>query len=636
LRWLVPCVPEGPLAAEIVLREGLKFELSSGGIVHVSGWLEELADPAPAALPGADPAGPAMEADAVYARFAALGLDYGAGFRSIRSLRLGADRSVADLVCPPGHWAGTALPPGLLDGVLQAAAMVVFAQPDATRLLPMSVDRIAVLGPMPARGTVQTRLTTGEARDFAQFDAVLRNEAGEIVLTVEGLAGRIDRSAVVAPAATVPEGWFYAPHWSSAPAAPSPVSCETVLVMTPGEPLSVPSGARVIQLGRALDWNRELGAGVGRLVWAMPSAPEQGETATLELFRALKAMRAARGFAAARVVVAGLAGAADVAVAWAAAARALARVAEREWSDWSVVPATLDAWSALPAAMDDAGHETGLELRWQDGQRQARVLRPAPLPPGTPAFREGGAYLIVGGGGGIGQALALRVARSHRARFALVGRHPATAAQEAVMAQIRAAGGDAVHLIADATRPEDMAQAVATARARFGALHGAIHAAIVMEDRSLEMMTEDVFRRGLDVKTRGMLALADAVAGCELDWLAVFSSVNAFVANAGQANYVAGCAFKDAYALALRARGVPVRVIDWGFWGEAGRVADDAYRQRLTRKGVLPITTDEGLVIRRAPANRGVEGRRRGPRKPGRAGRRHADPARRCRGAVHG
>ena len=602
VRWRAPCVPDGGLTAELVLRadgDEMAFELSSGGVVHVSGRVVAGGDGL--ALAGADPIATTMTADEVYARFGSLGLEYGPAFRSIRTMRVGPEGSVAELVCPPGVWAGTELPPGLLDGVLQAAAMAVFVQPGAARLLPMSVDRVAVLGRMPERGVVQARLISA-GRDFAQFDAVLRDEAGQVVLALEGLAGRIDRAVE-----TVPEGWFYAPEWRARPGQAVAAAVRSVLVAASSEALSVPEGLSVLRLGR-LDgdpadeagWRLLLASGVGQLVWAMPSEPDEGEAATLHLFRALKALRAVRGFAPTRVVVAGLADAPGVAAAWTAAARALARVAAREWADWTVVPATLDSWDALPAAMADAADPDGLELLWRGGVRHARVLCPARLEPTGPGFRENGAYLIVGGGGGIGQALALRVARSHRARFALVGRHPATPAQEAAMEAIRAAGGDAVHLVADATRPGDLVRAVAEARARFGVLHGAIHAAIVMEDRSLELMSEEVFRQGLDVKTRGVLALADAVADAGLDWLALFSSVNAFVANAGQANYVAGCAFKDAYGLALRARGVPVRVIDWGFWGEVGRVADDAYRGRLARRGVHAIGTEDGLAAAEA------------------------------------
>ncbi|MGE0722832.1 MAG: SDR family NAD(P)-dependent oxidoreductase [Alphaproteobacteria bacterium] len=66
--------------------------------------------------------------------------------------------------------------------------------------------------------------------------------------------------------------------------------------------------------------------------------------------------------------------------------------------------------------------------------------------------------------------------------------------------------------------------------------------------------------------------------------------------NAGQANYVAGCRFKDAFAAHLRtARGVPALTVDWGYWGSVGVVADDALRARLARQGILAIAVEEGI-----------------------------------------
>ena len=92
------------------------------------------------------------------------------------------------------------------------------------------------------------------------------------------------------------------------------------------------------------------------------------------------------------------------------------------------------------------------------------------------------------------------------------------------------------------------------------------------------------------------MALAEAVADQPLDFLAFFSSANAVFGNPGQANYVAGCRFKDAYAAHLRgARGLPALTIDWGYWGEVGVVATPELRTRLAQQGILPISVAEGL-----------------------------------------
>jgi hypothetical protein len=76
-----------------------------------------------------------------------------------------------------------------------------------------------------------------------------------------------------------------------------------------------------------------------------------------------------------------------------------------------------------------------------------------------------------------------------------------------------------------------------------------------------------------------------------------FSSVQSFWGNAGQSNYAAGSTFKDAFALFLaQTCPFPVRIINWGYWGYVGVVASAAYRQRLARQGVRPITVEEGMA----------------------------------------
>ena len=70
-----------------------------------------------------------------------------------------------------------------------------------------------------------------------------------------------------------------------------------------------------------------------------------------------------------------------------------------------------------------AGDHDVVALRGPD--RWIPSLELLPLgPPATPPFRDGGAYLITGGFGGLGLSVARHLAHAHGARIALVGRHP--------------------------------------------------------------------------------------------------------------------------------------------------------------------------------------------------------------------
>ncbi|WP_419897673.1 SDR family NAD(P)-dependent oxidoreductase [Roseomonas sp. USHLN139] len=594
LAWLAPAAAEeGRLQAELCLRpdsEGaVAFTLAATGRVLSRGRVvttTDLADDAPLVLDEAE----TLDGAAVYARLAALGLAYGPAFRAIEALELGEDRVRGTLTLAEAI-PGSDPPAGLLDAVLQGAAMLVFRHADARRLLPMALEAVDILGPLPRRGVMEARrLTPASQRDAAVFDALLRDEAGRVVLRLRGLAGRMDRQPEAMVAEAPPLGdWLLTPGWIDAPAAGAPLPGglpATILAATPEAAAALP-GAR---LAGPAEWQPPRDG--APLVLACAEAPETPRA----LFRLLQALRRAGG-PPRRLLLLALGGPGGAPTPWCAAAFGLLRTAAREWPEWSLASAWLGAWSDAPAALAEPGDALARDILWREGRRQARALHPLAFPATAHAWPQGAHAVILGGAGGIGRALAQRLATRHGARLTLIGRRPADhpAVAEA-LAALRAAGAELFYQAADAAAPGALAAAIAAGRHCFGPVRIAIHSAIDMRDASLERMAPEDFEAALAVKAEGSLALAAAVAEDPLDHFLLFSSVNTFAANAGQANYVAGCAFKDALGLRLAAAGVPARVINWGFWGEVGRVADAATAARLARRGVEPIATAEGLA----------------------------------------
>ncbi|KMO28130.1 hypothetical protein VP06_28590 [Methylobacterium aquaticum] len=300
---------------------------------------------------------------------------------------------------------------------------------------------------------------------------------------------------------------------------------------------------------------------------------------------------------------------------WQAAAIGLAKVAGLELPRLAAItvdlPVDLSAaeWPADAAAILAEPGEPGgrAEIALRAGRRWVQEVRPTSLPAaGFNPFRPWGVHVIAGGARGIGLAVACHMARRSRARLLLLGRSPAESAA-AALAAIAAAGGEAIYRQADLTDPPALAAALDEARTLWGPINGVIHSALVLADRSLLRLDEDSLRAALDPKTRGLVALATATASDALDYVAVFSSANAVFGNAGQANYVAGCRFTDAFAACLRGRGVKAVTINWGYWGEVGVVSDPALRARLERQGILPITVEDGLAAFEAALCAGVD-----------------------------
>ncbi len=216
-------------------------------------------------------------------------------------------------------------------------------------------------------------------------------------------------------------------------------------------------------------------------------------------------------------------------------------------------------------------------------------VRIGPAAPERLPFRSGGAYLITGGLGGLGLVFAEFLAREHGARLALLGLSPLPPREEwadwiahrgdhdRVSARIRkvqeleALGAEVLVLAVDVADEEQMRQAVAQVRARFGDLHGVIHAAGLAGGGLIQLKTHETAARVLAPKIRGTLALDAALAGQPIDFLLLCSSTISIVGGLGQVDYCAANSFLDAFAQERALRGGTRTVsINWGAWQEVG------------------------------------------------------------------
>jgi acyl transferase domain-containing protein/acyl carrier protein/SAM-dependent methyltransferase/enoyl-[acyl-carrier-protein] reductase (NADH) len=212
--------------------------------------------------------------------------------------------------------------------------------------------------------------------------------------------------------------------------------------------------------------------------------------------------------------------------------------------------------------------ETGQEIALRNGQRYGLRLEPAlDSPPIHPGLRRGGVYLIVGGAGGIGLELGLHLARQYQARLILTSRHELNPAQKTKLQLIQAAGGEVLHLRADVCRLEDMRSVRQEIQARFGALHGVFHSALVLKACRFRDLDESAFLEGLRPKAGGAAVLREIFGTQPLDFLAFFSSTQSLVGDAGQAAYATASRWLDALAGSIRQQvAYPVHVINWGYW----------------------------------------------------------------------
>ncbi|PON19220.1 hypothetical protein C2W62_03870, partial [Candidatus Entotheonella serta] len=239
----------------------------------------------------------------------------------------------------------------------------------------------------------------------------------------------------------------------------------------------------------------------------------------------------------------------------------------------------------------------GRALCWRDGYVYHRVLTPANLVgvQGS-AFKTRGVYLIIGGAGGLGLVLSQYLLEHVQAKLVWVGRRSLEALAPDALRLFNTPGADVLYEQAELCDPEALQRALQQAKGRFGYIDGVIHSALILEDRAIADMDEKTLRKVLAPKVQGNVVLQQVLADEPLDFLLYFSAGQSFMSHAGQSNYAAACTFEDAWALCQDQRqNYPIKIINWGYWGEVGIVATADYRKQMARQGVLSIHPQEGM-----------------------------------------
>lgn len=232
-------------------------------------------------------------------------------------------------------------------------------------------------------------------------------------------------------------------------------------------------------------------------------------------------------------------------------------------------------------------------VAYRGPHRWIKSFAPLPTQAATPRLREGGVYLITGGMGGVGLALARHLSRTWKARLVLLGRTPlpargeweriAESADEPAalrrklrqLIELETAGAQVLTLTADVTDGAQLRNALAAAHARFGAINGVVHAVMDPGLGMIAQRTRAQVEAAFAPKVAGTRELLAALRGEPPEFVLFCSSIATLAGGLGRSDYAAANAYLDALAAAhRRTSALPVFSVNWDAWRDVGSAAD--------------------------------------------------------------
>lgn len=566
-----------------------------------------------------------IEGEQFYAALEAMGLHYGSAHRTVTRLEIGDRGVLAELKLAPGQVPDAGryiLHPALLDGCLQASAGLLgdISQLPPTPLLPVALSVVTVFAPcQPVMyAWLRNSVEGPDAQGAPRFDIDVCDAQGAVCVALRGFATRRSGRAAPAPAARLQT---LVPRWrtvSDLGQAAVEVSTECLVL---GDSAVVPwlrqagTQVRVAELtadASAADIARILASqSLDNLVWAAPAdAPFAEQMAAAQthgvvaLFRIVKALLQL--------------GLGSKTLYWTVLtwnSQAVGRDAPnpthsaiagfvgslaKEYPNWHLRLLDLPGVDQVSAAdcLRLPWSEQGDVCAYRHGEWLRQQLAPvAEVSEEQTLYRQGGVYVVIGGAGGLGEVWSRYMIEQYQAQIVWLGRSQPTDDITAKLHDLAERGPGPVYVQADATDVEALRTAAASVVARFGRIHGVVHSAIVLQDQSLALMDETKLRASLSAKVDISVNMAQVFADQPLDFLLFFSSLQSFSKAAGQANYAAGCTFKDTFASYLQHTcSFPVKTVNWGFWGSVGIVRDSFYQERMAKLGVGSIEPTEGMA----------------------------------------
>ncbi|MBP5974474.1 LLM class flavin-dependent oxidoreductase [Brasilonema sp. CT11] len=203
-------------------------------------------------------------------------------------------------------------------------------------------------------------------------------------------------------------------------------------------------------------------------------------------------------------------------------------------------------------------------------------------------------YLITGGLGALGLAVAQWLVSQGVRHLVLTGRRQPSAKAEATIADMEHAGVEVLVVQADVSQPHEMMQLMAKVQASGLPLRGVVHAAGVPGYEAIKDIKLKTLESVLRPKVVGTWLLHQLTQEMELDFFVVFSSAACIWGSKGQAHYAAANAFLDVFAHYRHSLRIPTMSVNWGPW--AGGMISLEAQNLLAQMGIAALQPDSAVA----------------------------------------
>jgi acyl transferase domain-containing protein/NAD(P)-dependent dehydrogenase (short-subunit alcohol dehydrogenase family)/SAM-dependent methyltransferase len=259
--------------------------------------------------------------------------------------------------------------------------------------------------------------------------------------------------------------------------------------------------------------------------------------------------------------------------------RGFVRALGSEYPEWrpTLIESGTPPEIATEISLPDDGER---HIAFRFGERYATRLVPLRLASGRVAFDPERSYLITGGAGGLGIALAEWLWTHGARKVTLVGRTaPDRLPEGATFARADVSDRAALASVIDSL-PD---------------LDGVFHLAGRLSDAAIPRQTWAKFEEVFASKVAGVDNLVALTRELPLRYFVLFSSAAAVLAPPAQSNHAAANAYLDAVAERLRAEGRPAVSIGWSAWSGLGAAAARGADERFERFGAGSIDRENGF-----------------------------------------